>query len=72
MRSTFKRKTERAASGVRRLLEDDEAERALLAEFQRHDSVAALARALAGRPGETARDKELIAEAGLGSDCGRD
>jgi hypothetical protein len=45
----------------------EERELALLAEFVRHDSVAALAGAIAGRLGEKARKADLIAEAGLGS-----
>ena len=44
---------------------DEERERALLQEFLRFDSVAALAGAIAARLGRQARPEDLIAEAGL-------
>ena len=47
-------------------LADDERETALLAEFMRHDSVASLAAAIAGRLGGGVRKKDLVARAGLG------
>ncbi len=44
---------------------DDRRELALLAEFVRHDSVAALAGEIARRLGANVCDKDLIADAGL-------
>jgi hypothetical protein len=45
-------------------------ELALLAQFMRHDSVAALAKAIAARSGGTMRAEDLIAAAGLGQRAG--
>ena len=42
-----------------------ERERMLMAEFQNHDSVASLARAMARRIGRRARARDFIAEAKL-------
>lgn len=54
-----------ARKGSRAAVEQDEL--ALLAEFMTHDLVAALAGAIAERLGGTAREKDLIAGADLGS-----
>jgi hypothetical protein len=59
IRATAAREGSRAA--------DVQTELALLAEFMRHDSVAALAGAIAERLGGTVREKDLIAGADLGS-----
>ena len=47
-------------------LADDERETALLAEFMRHDTVASLAAAIAGRLGGGVRKNDLVDRAGLG------
>jgi hypothetical protein len=49
---------------------DEQSELALLAEFVRHDSVAALAGAIAERLGGTVHERDLIAGADLGSGPG--
>jgi hypothetical protein len=67
MRDTLKRKSRAAVRcGAARLVDDD-AELALLAEFMRHDTVASLAGAIAERLGDNVLDKELVADADLGS-----
>jgi hypothetical protein len=71
MRDTLKRKSRAAVPcGAARSVDDD-AELALLAEFIRHDTVASLAGAIAERLGDNVLDKELIADADLGSGHGR-
>jgi hypothetical protein len=49
------------------LAADEQSELALLAEFMSHDSVAALADAIAQRIGGAVRDEDLIARANLDS-----
>ena len=67
MRDTLKRKLRIAAPVDAGGPADDAHEFALLAEFMRHDTVASLAGAIAERLGDNGLDKELIADAGLGS-----
>ena len=55
-----------ADSRLRAHTTDEERELALLAQFMRHDSVAALAKAIAARSGGSMRAGDLIAAAGLG------
>jgi hypothetical protein len=66
MRSTPMRKIRPPAPNGTRAA-DEQSELALLAEFMRHDSVAALAGAIAQRLGGAVRDEDLIAGANLGS-----
>ena len=71
MRDTLKRKSRAAVRcGAARSMDGD-AELGLLAEFMRHDTVASLAGAIAARLGGKALDKDLIADADLGSSSGR-
>ena len=65
MRKRFKGETFAATSRVDRRPADEQEELALLAEFTRHDSVAELASAIAGRLGGNARTLDLIARADL-------
>jgi hypothetical protein len=67
MRSTLTRRIRAAAARKGSCAADEQSELALLAEFTRHDSVAALASAIAQRLGDAAREKDLIAGADLGS-----
>ena len=53
------------------VVQHDESEIALLAEFMRHDSVASLAGAIATRLGGKARQADLIARADLDPVWGR-
>ncbi len=55
-----------ADSRLRTRTADEERELALLAQFMRYDSVAALAKAIAVRSGGSMRAGDLIAAAGLG------
>lgn len=71
MRDTLKRKSRAAVPCSAASSVDDDAELALLAEFMRHDTVASLAGAIAERLGDNVLDKELIADADLGSGQGR-
>jgi hypothetical protein len=71
MRDTLKRKLRGAAPRHAGRPADDDGELALLAEFIRHDTVASLAGAIAERLGGKALDKDLIADADLGSSRGR-
>ncbi len=67
MRSTSMRRIRAATPPNENRAADQQSELALLAEFLRHDSVAALAGAIARRIGGAARDEDLIARADLGS-----
>jgi len=71
MRDTLKRKLRVAGSSDAGRPADDDGELALLAEFIGHDTVASLAGAIAERLGGEALDKDLIADADLGSSRGR-
>jgi hypothetical protein len=66
MRSTPMRKIRAPAPNCTRAV-DEQSELALLAEFMSHDSVAALADAIAQRIGGAVRDEDLIARANLDS-----
>jgi hypothetical protein len=67
MRSTFMRKIRASPPPNGSGATDKQSELALLAEFTRHDSVAALESAIAERLGGAACEKDLIAGADLGS-----
>ena len=67
MRNTFMGKNRVSAARNGSRAADEQNELALFAEFTRHDSVAALARAIAQRLGGVAGEKDLIAGADLGS-----
>ena len=67
MRSTLMRKNRVSAPPNGSGATDEQSELALLAEFMRHDSVTALAGAIAERLGGAACEKDLIAGADLDS-----
>ena len=67
MRNSFMPKIRATAARKGRRAADEPNELALLAEFTRHDSVAALAGAIAQRLGGAVRDKDLIGGADLDS-----
>ncbi|MBV8103088.1 MAG: hypothetical protein JO223_00380 [Hyphomicrobiales bacterium] len=67
MRNTFTRKIRATAARKGSRAAEEQNELALLAEFTRHDSVTALAGAMAQRLGGAVRDKDLIAGADIGS-----
>ncbi len=71
MRNNLKREPPVAIGRYRRDATDERRELALLAEFNRHDSVASLAGAIAARLGGNAREEDLIACASLGSEPDR-
>ncbi len=67
MRNDVKRQPAAATRRGKPCASEEEREKALLAEFTRHDSVASLAGAIAGRLGGNARKEDLVARAGLDS-----
>ena len=71
MRNTFAHRIRANATRKASRTADEQSELALLAEFMRHDSVAALAGAMAERLGGTIHEKDLIAGADLGSRPGK-
>jgi hypothetical protein len=67
MRNEVKRQPRAATRRGKPGASEDEREKALLAEFTRHESVASLAGAIAGRLGGNVRKEDLVARAGLDS-----
>ena len=71
MQTELKPRSADSAGGVPSKATDERSELALLAEFMRADSVAALAGDIAERLGADLRGDDLIAAAGLGGNrCG--